>query len=61
MHNFNPTKINHFLQFFPPFLKKNTLKNREKMFFLCVGGGSQPLLMKELRMVALRLFLIAAA
>ena len=30
------------------------------MFFLCVGGGSQPLLMKELRMVGLRLFLIAA-
>ena len=22
------------------------------MIFLCVGGGSQPLLMKELRMVA---------
>lgn len=22
------------------------------MFFLCVGGASQPLLMKELRMVA---------
>ncbi len=31
------------------------------MFFLCVGGGSQLLLMKELRMVPLRLFLIAAA
>ena len=29
--------------------------------FFCEWGGSQPLLMKELRMVALRLFLIAAA
>ena len=39
-------KIKHFLQFFPPFLKKNTLKNREKMFF-CVWGGDGGCVLNE--------------